>query len=97
MLYGVEAARKLIIDQLRMVFDVYAIKVDHRHLSLIADYMVRSIISCGMFGPRVYASYVFLVWKCVLFKLIVFSSLVWKAPNSIVYMCYIAIALSILE
>ena len=40
MLYGVEAARKLIIDQLRMVFDVYAIKVDHRHLSLIADYMV---------------------------------------------------------
>lgn len=37
--YGVEAARALIIDQLRQVFDVYAIKVDHHHLSLIADYM----------------------------------------------------------
>eukprot|EP00042_Codosiga_hollandica_P057788 m.860721 g.860721 ORF g.860721 m.860721 type:complete len:1728 (-) comp59680_c0_seq2:58-5241(-) len=37
--YGVESARAVIIDQLRKVFDVYAIKVDHRHLSLIADYM----------------------------------------------------------
>ena len=38
--YGVEAARALIIDQLKQVFDVYAIKVDYHHLSLIADYMV---------------------------------------------------------
>ena len=46
---------------------------------------------------RVCMLLIFLVWKWVWFQLIVFSSLVWKAPNSIVYMCYIAIALSILE
>jgi len=37
--YGVEAARKSIVDQIRGVFAVYGISVDPRHLSLIADYM----------------------------------------------------------
>lgn len=37
--YGVEAARKSIVDQIRGVFAVYGIEVDMRHLTLIADYM----------------------------------------------------------
>lgn len=39
--YGIEAARDSIIRELRAVFSVYGIAVNHRHLSLIADYMVR--------------------------------------------------------
>lgn len=37
--YGVEAARNAIIKEIGGVFGVYGIKVDHRHLTLIADYM----------------------------------------------------------
>mmetsp|Transcript_32891 Transcript_32891/g.37873 ORF Transcript_32891/g.37873 Transcript_32891/m.37873 type:complete len:1758 (-) Transcript_32891:11-5284(-) len=37
--YGVEAARSTIVNQIRSVFGVYGIEVDPRHLSLIADYM----------------------------------------------------------
>ncbi|CDH49468.1 dna-directed rna polymerase i complex largesubunit nuc1 [Lichtheimia corymbifera JMRC:FSU:9682] len=37
--YGVEAARNAIIKEIAGVFDVYGIKVDRRHLTLIADYM----------------------------------------------------------
>lgn len=37
--YGVEAARRAIVDQIRGVFAVYGISVDPRHLSLIADSM----------------------------------------------------------
>ena len=37
--FGVEAARATIVEQIRSVFDVYGIKVDPRHLGLIADYM----------------------------------------------------------
>ena len=37
--YGVEAARSNIMFQIRSVFGAYGIKVDPRHLSLIADYM----------------------------------------------------------
>mmetsp|Transcript_4193 Transcript_4193/g.5837 ORF Transcript_4193/g.5837 Transcript_4193/m.5837 type:complete len:1860 (+) Transcript_4193:393-5972(+) len=37
--YGVEAARMNIVDQIRSVFGAYGITVDHRHLTLIADYM----------------------------------------------------------
>ncbi|KAI8069916.1 hypothetical protein BC940DRAFT_17801 [Gongronella butleri] len=37
--YGVEAARNCIIKEINSVFDVYGIKVDRRHLTLIADYM----------------------------------------------------------
>lgn len=40
--YGVEAARKTIVEQIRGVFGVYGIEVDPRHLSLIADYMTFS-------------------------------------------------------
>jgi DNA-directed RNA polymerase I subunit RPA1 len=40
--YGVEAARNSIIREISGVFGVYGIAVDYRHLSLIADYMVRS-------------------------------------------------------
>lgn len=38
--YGVEAARATIVNEVAGVFGVYGIKVDPRHLSLIADYMV---------------------------------------------------------
>ena len=35
-----EAARTAIVKEISDVFDVYGIKVNYRHLSLIADYMV---------------------------------------------------------
>ena len=41
--YGVEAARQAIVNEIRQVFDVYGISVDIRHLYLIGDYMTR----CG--------------------------------------------------
>uniref|UniRef100_A0A0D9WS33 DNA-directed RNA polymerase subunit n=1 Tax=Leersia perrieri TaxID=77586 RepID=A0A0D9WS33_9ORYZ len=37
--YGVEAARATIIDEVKGVFGAYGIKVDMRHLNLIADFM----------------------------------------------------------
>jgi len=37
--YGIEAAYKTIVTEVKNVFGVYGIEVDHRHLSLIADYM----------------------------------------------------------
>ncbi|SJK86615.1 DNA-directed RNA polymerase I subunit A1 [Babesia microti strain RI] len=37
--YGIEAAYAKIIQELKMVFASYGISVDHRHLSLVADYM----------------------------------------------------------
>ena len=37
--YGIEAARASIISEVSSVFSAYGIKVDFRHLSLIADYM----------------------------------------------------------
>jgi DNA-directed RNA polymerase I subunit RPA1 len=37
--YGVEAARNSIIKEVAAVFGVYGIKVDRRHLTVIADYM----------------------------------------------------------
>lgn len=40
--YGVEAARTSIIKEMSGVFSVYGIGVDYRHLTIIADYMVRS-------------------------------------------------------
>jgi len=39
---GVEAARGAIIRELQGVFDVYGIKIDPRHLTVIADYMTYS-------------------------------------------------------
>jgi DNA-directed RNA polymerase I subunit RPA1 len=39
--YGVEAARASIINEVSGVFGVYGIEINFRHLSLIADYMVR--------------------------------------------------------
>ena len=38
--YGVEAARSAVIREVRGVFGAYGIKVDYRHLTVIADYMV---------------------------------------------------------
>ena len=38
-IYGIEAARGCLIGEIRNVFGAYGIKVDPRHLSLIADYM----------------------------------------------------------
>ncbi|KAI8446938.1 hypothetical protein BY996DRAFT_4594345 [Phakopsora pachyrhizi] len=45
--YGVEAARSSIIKEMSGVFGVYGIGVDHRHLTVIADYMT----SEGGFKP----------------------------------------------
>mmetsp|Transcript_89860 Transcript_89860/g.155545 ORF Transcript_89860/g.155545 Transcript_89860/m.155545 type:complete len:1820 (-) Transcript_89860:78-5537(-) len=44
---GVEAARATIVREIRGVFGHYGIGVDHRHLSLIADYMSQA----GGFRP----------------------------------------------
>lgn len=45
--YGIEAACNVIVKEVQNVFDVYGIKVDRRHLSLIADYMTFN----GQFEP----------------------------------------------
>lgn len=45
--YGVEAARATIVREIRAVFGHYGIEVNHRHLSLIADYMTQA----GGFRP----------------------------------------------
>ncbi|XP_014670360.1 PREDICTED: DNA-directed RNA polymerase I subunit RPA1-like, partial [Priapulus caudatus] len=37
--YGIEAAAKVITTEVTNVFKAYGITVDHRHLSLVADYM----------------------------------------------------------
>jgi DNA-directed RNA polymerase I subunit RPA1 len=41
MIYGVEACRATIIQELSGVFGGHGISVDHRHLNLIADHMTR--------------------------------------------------------
>lgn len=38
-LFGVEAARSAIMNEINRVFSVYGISVDKRHLGLVADYM----------------------------------------------------------
>ncbi|WRT67829.1 uncharacterized protein IL334_004803 [Kwoniella shivajii] len=40
--YGVEAARRAIIDEISSVFGAYGIAVDYRHLTIIADYMTHA-------------------------------------------------------
>ncbi|KAL3272242.1 hypothetical protein HHI36_022725 [Cryptolaemus montrouzieri] len=45
--YGIEAAMKIIVKEVQDVFNVYGIKVDPRHLLLIADYMTYN----GTFEP----------------------------------------------
>ncbi|KAL6522438.1 hypothetical protein OROMI_031710 [Orobanche minor] len=40
--YGVEAARATLIREVKHVFDIYGVKIDFRHLSLIADYMTHT-------------------------------------------------------
>ncbi|XP_051116199.1 DNA-directed RNA polymerase I subunit 1 [Andrographis paniculata] len=40
--YGVEAARATVIREVKQVFDIYGVKIDFRHLSLIADYMTHT-------------------------------------------------------
>lgn len=45
--YGVEACRNTIVSELSGVFGSHGIKVDNRHLNLIADYMTRN----GDFTP----------------------------------------------
>ncbi|GFN85498.1 DNA-directed RNA polymerase subunit [Plakobranchus ocellatus] len=37
--YGVEACNRVIIKEIQSVFEAYGIRVDYRHLSLLADYM----------------------------------------------------------
>ncbi|XP_012224577.2 DNA-directed RNA polymerase I subunit RPA1 [Linepithema humile] len=45
--YGIEAANRVIIREVKDVFKMYGITVDSRHLSLIADYMTFD----GIFQP----------------------------------------------
>lgn len=45
--YGIEAAAKVVVKEIREVFSVYGITVDARHLALIADYMTFN----GTFEP----------------------------------------------
>lgn len=40
--YGVEAARRTLLTEIANVFEAYGVKVDYRHLSLIADYMTQT-------------------------------------------------------
>ncbi|XP_053397077.1 DNA-directed RNA polymerase I subunit RPA1-like [Mercenaria mercenaria] len=39
MMYGIEAASRVVIKEVQAVFAAYGINVDYRHLSLLADYM----------------------------------------------------------
>ena len=43
--YGVEAARAAVIQEVSSVFGAYAIAVDYRHLTIIADYMVSTLLA----------------------------------------------------
>ena len=43
--YGVEMARAAILKEIGGVFAAYKIQVDMRHLDLIADYMVCSLLA----------------------------------------------------
>ena len=38
-IYGIEAARATIVEQVNAVFAVYGIKIDPRHMALVADTM----------------------------------------------------------
>nr|XP_009859137.1 DNA-directed RNA polymerase I subunit RPA1-like [Ciona intestinalis] len=38
-MYGIEAARRVVVKEIANVFAVYGIEVDQRHLNLIGDYM----------------------------------------------------------
>jgi DNA-directed RNA polymerase I subunit RPA1 len=49
--YGVEACRTAIINEMAAVFGVYGIKVDYRHRTVIADYMVSPFSSSPSFRP----------------------------------------------
>jgi len=40
--YGCEAARAVLVQEVKAVFGHYGIDVNHRHLSLISDYMTRN-------------------------------------------------------
>ncbi|WOO77423.1 DNA-directed RNA polymerase I subunit rpa1 [Vanrija pseudolonga] len=40
--YGVEAARRTIINEMSSIFGAYGIGVDYRHLTVIADYMTHN-------------------------------------------------------
>ncbi|ORD93969.1 RPA1 [Enterospora canceri] len=39
--FGIEAARNVIVAEIESVFDVYGIRIETRHLDLVADYLTR--------------------------------------------------------
>jgi DNA-directed RNA polymerase I subunit RPA1 len=45
--YGIEAGMAALISEIKEVFGAYGIKVDPRHLSLIADYVTQH----GVYRP----------------------------------------------
>lgn len=56
--YGVEAARESIILEIQNVFGLYGIKIDFRHLSLIADFMTfngryQPLTRCGRIAESI--------------------------------------------
>ena len=47
-MYGIEAARNVLIKELQYVFGVYGSSIDFRHISLVADYMVKTGTYVGL-------------------------------------------------
>uniref|UniRef100_A0A8D8YI58 DNA-directed RNA polymerase subunit n=2 Tax=Cacopsylla melanoneura TaxID=428564 RepID=A0A8D8YI58_9HEMI len=58
--YGIEAANRVIIREVKNVFAVYGIEVDPRHLSLVADYMTHngSYVAMNRNGIRLNPSFI---------------------------------------
>lgn len=57
-IFGIEAANRTLINEINRVFGAYGIEVDHRHLSLLADYMTYEGIykPCNRIGLKTNAS-----------------------------------------
>jgi DNA-directed RNA polymerase I subunit RPA1 len=57
-IFGIEAANRTLIQEINRVFGAYGIEVDHRHLSLLADYMTYEGVykPCNRIGLRTNAS-----------------------------------------
>lgn len=57
-IFGIEAANRTLIREIVRVFGAYGIEVDHRHLSLLADYMTYEGVykPCNRIGLKTNAS-----------------------------------------
>ena len=59
-MYGVEAGRRALLEEISGVFRAYGIGVDMRHLSLICD----SMMYAGEGGPRRLTQGRAKLWQC---------------------------------